>query len=122
MAYKIVKQPRAWWPVTFAGVTEEGEIITNSFKMRFRILDEDEQAELMKDETPIEGLPSEQAAAAVLKIAEDWQGVTEDDGSEAGRSLPFTPENLAMLLKVPNVAIGIAAAYRDCRAGIRKGN
>ena len=39
--FKIVASPRAWWPVVFAGVTEEGAIIENRFQMRFALLDED---------------------------------------------------------------------------------
>jgi hypothetical protein len=125
MAYKIVKNPRAWWPVTFNSVSEEGEIVENKFEMRFRILDEDELAELTKLERKIdvsEAVPSEVAAEIVLKIAEDWKGILDDDGSDAGASLAFTPANVAMLMKVPNVYFGVAAAFRACRAGVRPGN
>lgn len=132
MTYKIVKSPRAWWPVTFPGVTEEGQVIENTFEMRFKLLDEDEQAEVetelrsLGDQAPDAGKrPSELSAAVVMRIAEDWRGVVTDDGTEAGASLPFTHENVATLMKVPNVFFGVAQAYRACRAGqaeTRRGN
>lgn len=129
MAFKIVSQPRAWWPVEFPGVTEDGEVVSNSFRMRFRLLDQDEQAELEGAVIKMAGAgdlasapPSQVAADIVMKIAEDWEGVTVDDGSEAGKSLPFNAENVATLMNVPNVADGVMRAYRACRAGGREGN
>lgn len=124
MSYKIVKSPRAWWPVTFAGVTDAGEVIENRFQMRFKLLDEDEQIEVEREFRAVaerEGVdqlkPSKLMADAVMRIAEDWKDVTVDDGTEAGASLPFTAENVAMLMAVPNVFWACAAAYRACRAG-----
>ena len=125
MAYKIVSQPKAWWPVRFNGVSEEGEIVENGFEMRFVLLDEDENLVLERDIIAL----SETAASAgetsfsalatpiVQRIAEDWRGVTEDDGTDDGRSLPF--------VTVPNVLAAIATAYRAARAAEpeqRKGN
>ncbi len=124
MSYKIVKSPRAWWPVTFAGVSEEGEVVKNGFEMRFKLLDEDEQVEVELEFRKVaerEGAdqlkPSALMAEAVMRIAEDWRDVTMDDGSETGASMPFTPDNVAELMKVPNVFWACAAAYRACRAG-----
>lgn len=131
--FKIVSQPKAWWPVKFAGVTDDGKVVQNEFELRFIILDEDanqdleisisEAADTLVGEGRIK--PSQFAANVVMKMAEDWKGVTLDDGTEAGKSLPFSPENLQMLLKTPNVFLAVAAAYRDCRAGTqerRRGN
>lgn len=133
MAYKIVSQPKAWWPVRFNGVSEEGEIVENGFEMRFVLLDEDENLVLERDIIAL----SETAASAgetsfsalatpiVQRIAEDWRGVTEDDGTDDGRSLPFVTENIARMLRVPNVLGAIATAYRAARAAEperRKGN
>lgn len=132
MTYKIVANPRAWWPVIFAGVTEEGEVVENRFDMRFRLLDQDsafalerEVAEAMAQDDTAGLRPSRLATDLVLRIAEDWRGVTEDDGSEAGRSLPFSEENVATLMNVANVFAGVLSAFRACRAGeagARRGN
>lgn len=132
MTYKIVKSPRAWWPVTFPGVTEDGEVVENKFEMRFKLLDEDEQAEIETElrliadrEDAADKKPSELSAPIIMRIAEDWRGVVTDDGTEAGASLPFNQENVATLMKVPNVFLGVARAYRACRAGqaeTRRGN
>lgn len=132
MAFKIVSQPKAWWPVIFKGVTEDGTIVENTFDGRFRILDEDENLELEREIAKIRAAEdaeakslSEVLAPLIMKFLEDWRGVTEDDGTDAGVSLPFTPENLMRMLRVPNVSGAIATAYRAARAGepeTRKGN
>ena len=132
MAYKIVSQPKAWWPVLFKGVTEDGTVVENTFEGRFRILDEDENLQLERDIAKVradedvdEKSLSELIAPLIMKFLEDWRGVTEDDGTEAGASLPFNEENLKRMLRVPNVSGAIATAYRAARAGepeTRKGN
>lgn len=124
MAYKIVSQPKAWWPVRFKGVTEDGEVVENVFEMRFIILDEDANIQLERDireiatsaEAEKKSL-SEIGAPIIERIADDWRGVTEDDGTEGGRSLPYISENLKRMLRVPNVLGAIAQAYREARAG-----
>lgn len=129
--FKIVKNPKAWWPVTFPGVTEDGQVVENKIEVRFVLHDEDENIQLARDmgaaseEAADDVLPSAFAADIVMRIAEDWKGVTLDDGSVDGMSLPFTRENVAMLVRVPNAFDGITAGYRACRAGragARQGN
>lgn len=124
MAYKIVAQPKVWWPVSFKGATEDGEVVENVFEMRFRILDEDENAQLDREITQVREADdindrtlSDVMCPIVLRMAEDWRGVTEDDGTEGGASLPFNEENLKRMLRVPNVTAAIARAYRAARAG-----
>ncbi|BBB13423.1 hypothetical protein [Sphingopyxis sp. FD7] len=137
MAYKIVSQAKAWWPIRFNGVTEEGEIVVNEIRGRFVILDEDEfvafnddvakvgselvQADNPDDRKTLSGVLS----PFILRILENWEGVIEDDGSEGGRSVPFTKDNLERMLRVPNFAGGVTEAYRDLRKAQpeqRKGN
>lgn len=137
MAYKIVSQAKAWWPIRFNGVTEDGEIVVNEIRGRFIILDEDEFIDFNRDVAKVGSQLAEtdhpedrKALSAVLspfilRILEDWQDVVEDDGSEAGRALPFTKENLERMLRVPNFATGITEASRAVRAAQpehRKGN
>ncbi len=122
MSFKIVKNPKAWWPVTFPGVTEDGDVVENSFDMRFRILDQDEHFAIEREMNDFSAtadldafVPSEVSATLILRLAEDWRGVAMDDGSDAGTSLPFSSENVATLMKVPNAFSSTLAAYRACR-------
>jgi len=124
MAYKIVSQAKAWRPVFFNGLTEEGEVVENFFEVRFIILDEDENADLENDIREAitaagsdDRRLSEISTPIVLRFVEDWRGALEDDGTEQGRSMPFDAANLARMIRVPNVLKGITSAYRDARAG-----
>lgn len=68
---------------------------------------------------------SDLTAPYLLRILENWEGVTEDDGSDGGKSLPFTEDNLKRMLRVPNFSGGVATAYAEVRAAQpeqRKGN
>lgn len=124
MAFKIVKSPKAWWPVFIPGVTDDGTVVENKFEMRFRILDDDENRAVAEEMQrvaeafdPATASESELAAQLVEKIAEDWRGVEMEDpaGGDAAISLPFTPDNIRMLVKLPNAWDSIARAYRACR-------
>lgn len=124
MAYKIGSQSKTWWPVRFNGVSEDGEVVVNEIKGRFRILDEDENHALEKDIAAAridgegeDGKLSSALAPIIERFLEDWQGVTEDDGTPEGKAVPFTPDNLKRMLRVPNFAGGVATAYREARAG-----
>ncbi len=137
MAYKIVSQPRAWWPIQFNGVTEDGEVVSYEIRGRFIILDEDEFFQFNEDVVNVATALTEAESPEdrktlssvlspfILRILEDWQGVTEDDGSEAGRSIPFGKDGLERMLRVPNFATGVTDSYRKLRAAQpeqRKGN
>lgn len=137
MAYKIVSQAKAWWPIRWNGVTEDGEIVAIEIRGRFVILDEDEFLEFNEDVARISlelaqadsdadrKKLSEVISPFYLRILEDWQDVTEDDGSDAGRSLPFNQANLERMLRVPNFASGVTESYQRLRKGQpeqRKGN
>lgn len=129
MAFKIVKNPKAWWPVIVPGVTEDGKAVRNEFKMRFRLLDNDEHTDALTAVRPA-GELDEQAATQVtadfiMKLAEDWKGVEMNGEDDSTISLPFNRENLLTLIRLPNVADSIYRAYTACRAGepeLRRGN
>ena len=130
--FKIVQHPKVWWPVKVRGVTEEGEEVENEFKMRFVILDEDDnlalQAEISQQQ--IEGSKNDKlefstlSAAIILRLAEDWRDVSMEDVDTSGvasvKSLPFTPENVTMMMKQPGVFWAITQAYAACRYGAPK--
>lgn len=127
MAYKIVSQAKAWWPIRWNGVTEDGEIVNIEIRGRFVILDEDEFLEFNEDVAKVSlelaqadsdaerKKLSEVISPFYLRILEDWQDVTEDDGSKDGRSTPFNKVNLERMLRVPNFASGVTESYQRLR-------
>lgn len=136
--FKLVDEARAWWPVTWPGVTEDGKVIENRIEMLFRLLDTDANVELEAEGAKVdqklaelrvaiaggdavEAKPSEVCAEFLSRIAIDWRGVAAANGEP----LPFGRENLARLLKVNGVFEACLRAYRAClhgRAEIRAGN
>lgn len=131
MAYKIGSQTRAWWPIRFNGVTEEGETVVNEIKGRFKILDEEENLAVERAliEASTAGAPDGQLVATlaplVERFLEDWRDVLRDDGTPDGESVPFGRDGLIDMLKVPNFAGAVMTAYRAARAGepvVRRGN
>ena len=129
MAFVITRNPRSWWPVTVPGVTDAGDPLEQSFRMRFRLLDEDAALEIDRE---ISGLgaredvdqlkPSEVTADVIMKIAEDWSDVEIEQEGGDKVSLPFNRDNVALVMKAPNVFASTMRAYRECRSGARKGH
>lgn len=120
--FKIIAAPLVWWPVTFPGVSEDGEIVENRIEMRFRILTEDDHRDYLKRASLLTELEvgddavsagSETAAKLVGEIAADWRGV----GAANGEPLKFEPDHLRQLMNVPNAFLGVMRAYAACRAG-----
>lgn len=116
--FLLVPVRRAWWPVTFSGVTEDGEVIENSIKMQFRLVDEDEvqsfygRANEIGAEAAEKALPFSTIAATFLaEIVDDWSGVGQPNKEPA----PFTIDNFAALLRIPNVFPAVIQAYGACR-------
>ncbi len=138
--FKVVSETLVWWPVLFAGVTEDGEVIENKIEVRFRILDEDAIDDFVRttnliiappkakdaDELQAEDATPRPAASLLMQrglspIVHDWRLVAGANGEP----LPFSDTNFQSLLRVPNVFPAILSAYADCRAGraeVRAGN
>ena len=136
--FKLVDESRAWWPVVWPGVTEDGAVVENRIEMQFTLLDTDANLELEAEAARLdqqlkerrieltlgsaEGpAPSQLCADVLLRIARDWRNV----GAANGEALPFTSENVARLMKVTGVLEACLRAYRDCLRGkseIREGN
>lgn len=137
--FRIVSERTAWWPVIFAGVSEDGTIVENRIELRFRILDEDDFpsfiAELLamtagdagqvdgagSDASAVPMTQSQRAAKVLAPVVRDWRGV----GSENGEPMPFSEVAFASLLRVPNVAGAVGNAYLACRRAspeVREGN
>jgi hypothetical protein len=145
---KIVAQPRAWWPVTFKGVTEDGEVVENGFDMRFLLHSEDEHAEIIAEagrlperaQARFEELERADASLSdderaerkrtilstlyaefVQRLSIDWRKVEAENGDP----LKFDLEHIRQLMNMPGAFKATVAAYGQCRLGekdIRAGN
>lgn len=130
--YKIVANPRAWWPVTWPGVSEEGEVVENRIEMRFVIHSEDDHQALINEVSELsrradESVGEEKQSLSfyytelVQRIAVDWRGVL----AENGEPLKWEQENIRLLMNQPGVFAASVAGYRSCRTGgkeVREGN
>lgn len=116
--FRLMSERTAWWPVVFAGVSEEGEVVENRIELRFRILGEDEFAAFQARAGEMDlgdaaaGAPvSARVCEVLLPIVADWRGV----GAENGEALPFHADAFARLINLPNVGAAIGRAYTACR-------
>lgn len=121
MSFVVVKNPRVWWPVIVPVLTEDGVREEQEFKMRFVLHDEEANMAIavevdpivpLVDDTPAKRL--DRLADGVMKLAEDWAGVMMQEG-EQQISMPFTRDNIRMVIGLPNVADAVLSAYRSCR-------
>jgi hypothetical protein len=85
--YKVVQGRRAWWPVTFNGVTEEGRVVENKIELRFHIHDEDEFTEVMFQFSRLQPRAEELALAEIeapaAEAASEAAGEARDVDAEA---------------------------------------
>lgn len=146
--YRVVKERRAWWPVTFNGVTEAGRVVENKIDMRFFVHGEDEHAQLTVEaarlparaaELVMEELAGEDVSEAELqrrtakvlsrlyadflpRMACDWREVC----AENEEPLRFTEaDDRQALMNVPGVFKAVTEAYGRCRLGkkdLKEGN
>lgn len=146
MGYRIVKQPTAWWPVTWEGVDEDGKPVTHSFELRFRLLKIDalvgllaqaDHAATMESSADLD-LP-QLYAEVIAQVATDWRSVTQENGDPAPFDVPadyvqlrnlddkhaLVAPNLRAMMNEPGMFLRSWAAFRDCINGepaIRAGN
>lgn len=119
MAFTIVAKPRAWWPVTWSGVSEAGDIVENSIELRFHLLKVDAAAAFIRDVVAAQEREGEDGldladlyAALVERIADDWRGVHAENGD----ILPWTPAHLRLLMNEGRLFYHVFAAFRACLA------
>lgn len=121
--FRIVKEARAWWPVTWDGLAEDGSTVANTIELRFRQMKTDAAAAFGREVA--EARATEQAEGAdlpglyadlTLKMADDWRGVA----AENGEALPFTPENVRLLMNEFGLFGHVFEAFRDCLARRRE--
>lgn len=123
--FRLVSERLVWWPVTFPGVTEEGDVVENKIELRFRVLDEDEFPAFLKDlmaaAAPEVEVTTTRAASVLAPIVRDWRGVA----AENGEPMSFSAENFRLLLLQPGVSGAIGRAFISCRNAtpeVREGN
>lgn len=126
--FKIVKQPRAWWPVEWKGVAEDGTLVDNRIELRFHLLKVDAAAVFVRRVVEAQGREGEAEvdlagvyAELVATIADDWRGVHAENGDP----LPWTPENLRLLMNEGGLFMAVFRAFRACLSAeqdIRSGN
>lgn len=130
--FKLVEERRAWQPVTFPGLTEEGERVENQVEMQFVLLSTDANLKLMQeagamtiDTTTGAGAGagtggktlSEVMAAFGMKILRDWKGVGEANGDP----IKFGEQALARFFNVPGTFEAMLRAYREATSGGKDG-
>ena len=128
MPFTIVKHSRAWWPVKWNGVAEDGTIVENAIELRFRRTKVDESAAFIRDVVAAQDKEGEEGVdlpalyvGFVQRIADDWRGVL----AENGEPLPWSDSNLYLLMNEGGLFHRTFNAWRDCLAaepGIRAGN
>ncbi len=116
--FKIVTHRKVWWPVSFDVALDNGRTQVAKFDMRFIILGVDDAKGIERDAAAIdsadEGRPlSQQKAEMLLKIADDWKDVADEDGTK----LDFSVESLAKLANVSGMFEAVIAAYAGCLRG-----
>lgn len=126
--FKLVEERRAWQPVTFPGLTEEGERVNNQVEMQFVLLSTDANLKLMQEAGQMtvdtgagegeEGAAdsrtiSEVMASFGMKIVRDWRGVAEENDDP----IKFSEANLARFFNVPGTFEAMLRAYREATTG-----
>lgn len=128
--FKVISETLVWWPVLFAGVTDDGKVVENKIELRFLILDEDaiddfarttnlilagerDAVDAVGEENPARVVPSILMQRGLSPIVRDWRMVAGANGE----AMPFNEDNFRALLRVPNVFAAILSAYAACRAG-----
>ncbi len=137
--YRIVSQPRAWSPVTFPCVMEDGTVQEFVIELRFRLLKVDAAAAFIAEVVRVQALEAEGGAdqaqrytELVAQIATDWRGVHAENGDALrfdvpenwltdvdadGQRKPLVAPNLRSLMNEGGMFIHIFNAFRACLAG-----
>ena len=105
MPFTLDLSPTFQAPVRFGVPGADGTPVRCEFTATFRRLD-DQQAEDLAKEAARDGLPDRDVAARLLA------GWGADVMDAQGLPMPFTPGNVAAVLRVPNCAGAVLRAYK----------
>ena len=103
--FKLVKEPVAPWPVKWNGVSPAGEIVEHSMILHFVAIDRDEFNRLYNRDA--DDAPALAEIDHVMRLARGWDDIFD----AAGDPLPWSRENVARLLQVPNFSTAFDIAY-----------
>lgn len=110
MAFRIVKNPRAWRAVKWNDVAEDGSIVTNQILAQFERVDAETFVELFgpRDfDTAAEKTAHD--AKVFARVVRGWRDFEGPDGLAA----EFSAANIADLLAEPQFPGGLVLAYID---------
>jgi hypothetical protein len=114
--FVIAQSPTFWAPVQFESPAAQGGARTvASFDVEFPRLT---RAELAALGERIDGERLDDAAVA-RHLVRNWNGIHVADG---GESLPYSAENLDLVLNIAGTASAIVFAFRRAQAGAARGN
>jgi len=97
-----------WWPVVIEVPADGGKVQHLEVEGKYRLCLDDDYAELMKR-------PQGELLAEVLL---DWRVITD----EADQPVPFTPENLAQLIKIRWALHGFVEGFIKLHNGAGRKN
>lgn len=116
--FKLAKERQVLWPVTVQ-VPEDGGPQAVDIQVRYRLLTRSELKALAGALAGVSGDTDALLAELDARLSDritGWEGIAD----EAGKPLPFTPENMAAVLDVPYlrdaIEQGLYAASRGALA------
>jgi hypothetical protein len=104
--FELQQSPAYWWPVPVPFAKDGGGWDRRELQIQFKRMDTDQYAEFMA-EVGRERIGDREVCR---RIVLGWRAVVATPG---GPEVPFTPENLAALLRLPNVAGSIVREWMD---------
>lgn len=106
--FQLEEDSLVWWPVNINVPTDGGKIAQHKISMQFEFISSEEyQAAARLGDLPLLEL-----------IVKDWDGILDP----SKKSLPFSPENLALLSRKPFVCHAIGTAYAEAERGMAAKN
>lgn len=107
---RVTQSRQVWWPVTVNVPVDGGQTEPFEIRVLFELMDT-HQVEAHRQA----GTPDVEVLASWAK---GWEGVAD----EQGNLLPFSPENLAAVARVPYIGRAMVVALLQASAGAKVKN
>lgn len=105
--FMLVKEPLAWITVNWPGLSESGDAITHSIRVKCLLLPFAEMTSVFNLESDMTTLD------LMIRVARDWQDVFYSAGAMA-----CTADNIGLLIEgSPNFAVGFVQSYTKAWLG-----